>query len=258
MKRPLKRQRHPKLVVYTAITGSYDILSPPPSHWLGLADFVAFVDAGGEGNGWTTRPIHRAFEDPCRNAKIHKLLPHIYFPGYAYSLWLDGNVSITCLGSPWDLIAEYLEFDDLAVYRHRYRKCAYKEAFACIESQKDSVELIKRQMTKYWDEGYPMNHGLAECPVILRRHSAKTRKFNEAWYAEICSHSRRDQLSFNYTAARLGFNFRYFKGEMSKGTDPMFTWTAPHRSNLADSRDIVQMPGESGDPIGVEHAGGDH
>lgn len=34
--------------------------------------------------------------------------------------------------------------------------------------------------------------------VLLVRHNAATRRFNKAWWGELCRHSLRDQLSFNY------------------------------------------------------------
>jgi hypothetical protein len=39
-------------------------------------------------------------------------------------------------------------------------------------------------------------------------------QFNEAWYAEIRRHSRRDQLSFDYMAQKLGLKYNVFPGTL--------------------------------------------
>ena len=52
--------------------------------------------------------------------------------------------------------------------------------------------------------------GLVEAPVILRRHTAAIRALNEAWWAELVRGSRRDQLSFNYVAWKLGLSHAKF------------------------------------------------
>jgi len=196
-----------KMVVYTAITSGYDVLKDPPPHWRATADFVAFLSTEFANTQWVYRPIYKRFRDPCRNAKIHKILAHKYFPQAEYSLWIDGTISII---SPLPLnewVERYLKNHDLAVFRHWHRNCAYEEAKKCMLGQLDDPQIIERQMQKYFDNGYPRANGLAECSVLLRRHTSRIKRFNEKWWDEIRQHSRRDQLSFNYVADRLGVTY---------------------------------------------------
>jgi len=212
-------------VVYTAISNGYDSLKCPPKLWMPDADFVAFLDKPQDAPGWNLQPLYRRFHDPCRNAKIHKLLPHRYFPDAHYSLWIDGSVEIVSL-LPLALWPDkYLRRHDLVVFKHRSRRCAYDEAAVCLDGNRDSSAVINRQMNKYCSEGYPPRNGLAECTVLFRRHTSKIERFNEAWYAEIKAYSRRDQLSFNYTARKVGLKFNYFPGNMLN--NPHFNWL-PH------------------------------
>lgn len=207
------------LVVYTAITQGYDALRPPPVLWQAEADFVAFLDQPPATAGWQYRPIYKRFQDPCRNAKIHKILPHKYFPQAEYSLWIDGTISIK---SPLAISLwadKFLRHHDLAIFKHRYRDCLYDEAAACLALKLDSPTLINRQMQRYFREGYPPKNGLAECMVLFRRHTKKMQQFDEAWYHEIHSGSRRDQLSFNYVAHKLGFKYQQLPG---------LIWDNPH------------------------------
>jgi hypothetical protein len=119
-------------------------------------------------------------------------------------------------------IDEYLGENDLAVCKHWLRDCVYQEGFTCLKWGWDSSKLIKRQMQKYHDDGYPAHNGLAECTVILRRHTKAVQKFNEAWYREITVGSRRDQLSFNYVAHKLGFKYSHLPGTIHN--NPHFRW----------------------------------
>jgi hypothetical protein len=165
---------------------------------------------------WHVKPLHREFDDPCRNAKIHKILPHLYFPKAKYSLWIDGSIQIKFQGSLEELAEIYLQERDIAVFPHRTRSCAYDEAESCIKQAKDDPAVIYRQMMHYKYDNYPFSQGLAECSVILRRHTEKVRLFNEVWWNEIKTHSRRDQLSFNYVLWKLSLRYAVFPGTLAE------------------------------------------
>jgi hypothetical protein len=216
-----------KIIIYTAITEGYDKLNPVPEAWRGQARFVAFLGRPQRVAGWEIQPIYRRFRDPCRNAKIHKILSHVYFPDAEYTLWVDGSVKIKST-LPIDLWSgKFLRNHDLAVFKHRQRDCVYAEALANINSGRDNINVISRQMEKYFDEGYPSRSGLAECTVLFRRHSRLVKWFNEKWYAEIKTYSRRDQLSFNYVAHKVGLKYKHLPGIMTDNAH--FAWL-PHAS----------------------------
>jgi hypothetical protein len=218
------------IVVYTAITQGYDTLKPYPASWQLEADFVAFLDDFPTGSEWKIQPLCRQFRDPCRNAKIYKMLPHEFFPNASYSLWIDGSVQIVSKLSLQSLIENYLSQNDLAVFKHRRRNCPYKEGAYCILQGLDSEELIKSQLNKYRRLGYPQDNGLAECTVLLRRHTPIVKSFNEMWHREILAHSRRDQLSFNFVTHSLGLKYAHFHGDISK--NPHFKWLQNKSSRL--------------------------
>lgn len=210
-----------KFIVYTAISKGYDTLKPPPALWRDDATFIAFLEDSQSANGWEKQPIYRRFRDPCRNAKIHKILSHRYFPNAEYSLWIDGSIEVKSAIPLNRWADEYLGNHDLAVFKHCMRDCLYEEGAACMQWGFDSSDVINRQMQKYHNEGYPPNNGLAECTVLFRRHTRQIRRFNETWYAEIQAHSRRDQLSFNYVAHRLGVKYNLLPGNVTN--NPHFT-----------------------------------
>lgn len=206
--------------MYTAIAGGYDRLKPQRREARTGADFVAFLEAPRPSRAWLTRKIHAGFPDPALNAKIHKILPHRYFPQARYSLWIDGSVTIRFPHSIQRLIDLYLADCDLVVFQHSSRICLYQEADVCLRRRLDDPALILRQVARYTREGYPPNAGLAECTVVLRRHTPAVEAFNEAWWDEIVQSSRRDQLSFPYVAAKVGLRYGTFPGTLKD--NPLF------------------------------------
>jgi len=134
------------------------------------------------------------FTSPILKAKIYKVLPH-KFLDTEYSIWVDGNVFPK---QPEDWYYGFLKHHDIAVLEHPKHNCVYKEAELCKQMKVGNQDKIKEQIDKYKKEAYPENHGLGQCCMLIRRHTPEQNRLNEAWWAEICRHSWRDQISFPY------------------------------------------------------------
>lgn len=197
-------------VTYTAIVGGKDTLKES-QNTTGDVKFHAFVHPTQESKTWTVEEALLDHEDPNRCAKKYKVLAHKYFPHAEYSLWIDGS---TTLLSPMDeLIDLYLKDNDIALHKHYMRDCAYDEAVTCGAMGLDNPDIITAQMARYYvREGYPAHNGLAECTIILRRHTPIIQALNELWWKEISEGSRRDQLSFNYCCWKLGVEYAKMQG----------------------------------------------
>ena len=134
------------------------------------------------------------FTTPRMEAKIYKILFHKFIKE-EYSIWIDGNVFLKFQEDYYyKLLGDY----DIAVKQHPGWNCLYEEAKQCKLQKKDKFSLIDKQIEKYRNEGYPENAGLAECQMIIRRNTPEVRRLCEAWWAEICANSSRDQISFPY------------------------------------------------------------
>lgn len=211
-----------KKVIYTTIFGGYDNLVEPhfvPDGW----DFVCFTDDDIESDVWNIVKVKTFYNDNTRNAKQFKVLPHRHLSEYDYSIFIDGNMTIR--NNPDELIKNYLNTSNIAFFDHNKnlldpRDCIYKEAEVIFEfgkrngNYKDNPVLIRNQIQKYFDKGYPKNNGLITGMVILRRHNEKDCiRAMEDWWTEIKYNSRRDQLSFNYVAWKNNTNFNYLPGD---------------------------------------------
>ncbi len=223
-------------VIYTAIFGGYDDVVEPtfkPDGW----DFVCFTDTDLKSDFWEIRKVLPLYKDSTRNARRYKVLPHHWFPKHEISCWIDGNAQVR---NDINELLDYIQDCHFATFDHSQchldpRGCVYDEANAIISAgnrntqnrpnevpfdnpfhhYQDDPNLILNQMKKYQSDNYPSKHGLLSSMVLLRRHNENDCvKVMEDWWTEIKYGSKRDQLSFNYSAWKNDFKFNYFKGDV--------------------------------------------
>lgn len=196
-----------KVVVYTAIVNNYNPLRNP-AHIDPEIDYVCFTDqpkwfALTNNTIWKGRPFPKSDLDPTRINRQVKLLPHQFFPEYDYSIYVDGSINI--VGPIQPLLAEY-DYPKMLCHKHPKRNCIYEEGQVCIGLKKETPEAITRQLEQYRSEGFPGHHGMIEASVLIRRHNdPEIVKLMEAWWHELRTQSRRDQISFPYVAWRRHF-----------------------------------------------------
>ena len=209
-------------IIYTAIAGGYDNLKSPriggggldhPRTRLAFVDNPVLCDAV-DRPGWQVRQMESICMDPLMQAKRYKILAHRVLPAdTGYSLWVDGKLEISDRLDVDGWAAEHLGDRDIALFRHPSRSCLYREAYVCARKLVDDWTVIARQVNGYRREGYPRDNGLAECSVILRRHTPDMSRLEEAWWTEVTNGSRRDQLSFDYVCWKLGIRYATLPGD---------------------------------------------
>ena len=80
---------------------------------------------------------------------------------------------------------------------------------------KDNMDIIHAQVDRYRKEGYPENNGLARTTVMFMRHNKDDVKQQmNTWWEEMKYGSRRDQISFNYSAWKNDFEFSYIQEDI--------------------------------------------
>ncbi len=214
---------HRRFTLYTAITEGYDTLKPQPAEALSGIRQVAFLDKATAGSyedhsrGWPVAAMSHSDSDPHRAARFPKINAHLALPGNDYSLWVDASIGIVSPIPLTQFIDLFLQDCDICLFRHYARNSIYEEAEACKAYGLDRVDVIDAQMARYRTEGLPGDAGLIEAPVILRRHTDAIRRLNESWWGEVVRGSRRDQLSFNYVAWKLGLRYATFPLSLATG-----------------------------------------
>tara|TARA_R110001606_G_scaffold99237_1_gene219040 strand:+ start:7259 stop:8911 length:1653 start_codon:yes stop_codon:yes gene_type:complete len=211
-----------KKVVYTAIFGGYDTLLDPKSVLPGV-DYICYTDSNITSDIWQIKKVPAMYGDSTRCARKYKLLPHRYLKEYDVSLWVDGNINIH--GNIDDFIESNLRLSNIAVYDHMQcfdkRNCIYQEAQAIFYfgnkngNFKDNPVTIQKQMERYLTDSYPEQNGLISSGVILRKHnSTDVIDCMEHWWNEVKYGSKRDQLSFNYSAWKTELKYTWIHGDI--------------------------------------------
>lgn len=189
----LNRKPSARYVIYSVVIGGYDDLKPP-AFPVPNCDFVLFSDQPLKVAHWKVLPLNYLHREPARAARFVKLHPHLYFPDYTHSIWLDANIGVRGdIGALLDALG-----DDgfMAAFEHPLRDCVYEEGAECIERRKDHEDVIVRHLHRYREKGVPEGIGLWETNVLVRRHNDPACiEMMSRWWQEIQMGSRRDQLA---------------------------------------------------------------
>lgn len=196
-----------KGVIYTVITGDYDVLREP-EYIDETYDYICFTDNKNlRSEVWDIRYLgNREGLDAARLSRQPKILCHKFLTEYDYSIYVDGKIQI--IGNLQEYNQRYSKGSPMLCFPHFARECAYEESNACIRSGADSEDVIRKQMDGYRIEGYPVGNGLIDAACMVRRHDdTLLQKVMECWWEEVLLKSRRDQLSIGYACWRYHFHY---------------------------------------------------
>jgi hypothetical protein len=211
-----------KIAVYTCITQGYDTMKIPLSVDNRLAYFCFTDSPESVLPPWEFRPIGLKDLSPKDQNRYIKMHPHEFLPDYDVTVYVDGNIQI--IGDLSALVDSLQhEPEDIFMFKHPWRNCIYPEAASCAHLSFDWIWKIASQMRRYSKSGYPVENGLFEASVIIRKDSNRLHRLMNAWWSEYSSGVKRDQLSLTYVAWLLGIplgslgdndpriNHRYFR-----------------------------------------------
>jgi len=231
---------NPRVIVYTAITGSYETLRNPDVIDPKIT-YACFTDTPIWSNitnstVWKICKTPRSTLDTTRKARQIKTQPHVFLDNNAfdYSVWIDGNVNIT--GDIFKLIESLGDFQ-FAGFKHYIRNCLYSEAETCIVENKDDPQIITAQTTQYKNEGFPADNGLLETNVLIRKHNdPEINHLMDLWWEQIRTHSKRDQLSLTYACWKQGITPTLMGEQNTRGNSPYFQTRAGWRTQSDQSK----------------------
>lgn len=201
------------LVVYTSIVGNFDTLLQPIVADDSV-DYICFVEKGSLNEShigyWKIREIPYNNDDDRILSRYPKLNPHLLLYDYEYSLWIDGNVSIAS-NELYKIIRCKIKSNIIySGVNHWGRDCAFEDAFACINLEKESVENVLSILKILKKEKLPRHFGMYENNVILRKHNDPVIvDFDNQWWSYYLKYSHRDQLSHSLCYMKSGLKFDY-------------------------------------------------
>ena len=187
-----------RIAVYTALFGAYDSLREPVCHPDNVDYYILTDQELPAESCWNPLDIRECIPEQYRRDSVManrwcKMHPHLLFPEYNYSVYVDSNFLITS-----DLTALVNQMNDypVAMFHHKERNCVYDEITTCIEKKKDSKDRLLAHKKVLQKKRIPKQFGLLEAPIIVRRHHEKRsiQLMNE-WWRAFCRGCRRDQIA---------------------------------------------------------------
>lgn len=232
-------------VVYTALLGRHEALAEQPAARTSDIPFVCFTDDPDlRSDTWDVRLVTPAFEmDPVRSARTLKITGHPDLAGYDETLWIDARVRLTA--DPAVVLDQWLAEDDLATARHSYRPDVVTEFQEVLLAGLDESARLYEQLTHY----SLVAPALLEAPVpwtalVARRRTPEVERAMAEWLLHVVRYSRRDQLSFVHTLARVGLEPRLV--DLDNHRSDIHDWlgveSRSSRHHLFATSDSLQPP----------------
>ncbi|SEK63735.1 Protein of unknown function [Butyrivibrio sp. ob235] len=195
-----------RIAIYSCVTGKYDSIQKPIILPDNCDFYMVTDDPESVENCWNYIDVDEIVPDKSMSPKdknrFVKMHPDYVFKDYKYSIYIDGNIK------PISDFTKYINMVGqcgIATFMHPHNRCVYKECRTVLENKKASREEIDKHLQFFKKEGMPKNFGFADCGLIVRRHNDKMcRTFMDEWWEQYCQYSKRDQISFAYTAFKQG------------------------------------------------------
>ncbi|MFW5872846.1 MAG: glycosyltransferase domain-containing protein, partial [bacterium] len=184
--------------IYTCISHDYDSLKEP-IHENPLFDFYVFSDKEQRSDIWNFVPFDECERNDNITAKKPKILPHLYFPHYSHTIFIDANIFIL---EKLNFYIEKLLQSNSAIgqFMHRDRDSIFDEAQYCSQKNKCVLSSALTQISRYKKEGFN-DSMLPECNFLVRNHNDENlMRSATLWWNEVCANKDvdRDQISYPY------------------------------------------------------------
>lgn len=181
-------------------------------------------------SAWCHLPLPYDAGNGSASNRYVKMHPHLLFPDYDISVYIDGNIQLVSAVTP--IVLDSMRKADMALYQHPFRSCIYEEAAECTLLGHDWSWRISAQMRRYRLDGFPSEWGLFEGNVIVRKHrQPDIVRLMGKWWEEYRRYVRRDQLSLTYLAWKHSVPILNLGLSDPRGARKVFSLQKTHTDN---------------------------
>lgn len=212
------------VVLYTCVVNNRD--RPKIIEYKDDFEYILFSDKNYKDTDWNVMPLVWSHVDPVRTARFHKHNPFKIFPHAEYVIWLDAT------HWPYKSLKILLKDFDISCMKHVLRNNITEEAEVCLKNQMDKEELIRGQLEFYKKSGFLDNMGLFSTSCVISKNTINSQKFHNLWWDEICSWSKRDQISLPYCLWKLPIKFEVIPGFCRLGPNDFFKMISHYKTNI--------------------------
>ena len=182
----IKKERKPKVVIYSCLIGNYDNISSFEKQ-KGF-DYFLFTDQKIENTNWTILPIPKYVEkfkiSNVKKQRFIKIHPHIFFKKYDLSLYIDANYVIK--GDLKDFLINTLNpIDNIYISHLQFGRTLELSIKSAIRNKLDKLEVLNNTFKRY-DYKILKEQGIVNSGLIIRKHNnIDCVKLMEEWWKEI-------------------------------------------------------------------------
>lgn len=214
-----------RFVVYTVLTGGYDIIQQP-TVVDDKFDYILFTDDkhSEEVGVWQVRSFEYKNSDKTKESRYPKMHPEKLLADYEAWLYIDANVQITGQEIYNKCLDLYSRGIDWGAYKMFNRDCIYEESLVVLINQFERIKNVFVWCNILRQERYPRYNGLYINNVIFRIHNERVRCVDELWWDLYNKYSRRDQLFLPYVfwkIADIKFDWLLPPGENAWATSSL-------------------------------------
>ena len=227
------------LIVYTSLIGENEGLNSQPLFNSSNLRHVCLTDDENlTSDDWEIILVDRIIpQDSYRSQRHFKIRPHIIFPNYKYSLYLDNTVVLRkrteelinmILNSlfilkdePFFCLPYHSQFDLISEFN------------ACCNNNLDDQTRIYEQLNHYINtNSRDLKRKAYWGAILLRSHNKEEIvKLSETWFSHVCRYYRRDQLSIIHASSQLNISLKGFELQNSSSEYHYWPVTRNSRSN---------------------------
>lgn len=203
-----------KIAVITGLAGmgTATIRDPSNGGFAGI-DYYAFSDRQLDTKVWQPRSLYNFSTDTKwasrRNAKLAKVLGWLLVPGYDYYIWHDNYCDLQM--DPGQLVEQYLNNYDIALFKHPARDCSYLEAYE-IAKEADIHENALGAVNFLIANQWPEHSGLFELSSFVYANNTRVQQAFLCWWELLCKYTSRDQVLFPYVVKQHQIRYNYLPG----------------------------------------------
>ncbi len=216
------------MVVYTVLVGDKEALNDPLRIIGNNAetdlriDYVCFTDNDAlTSPTWQMRKLEHPLMPPERLSRLPKAQPHLFFPNYEHSLYIDNTVVFKRLPRRSDIRKSIFR-----AFRHPWRSHPVDEADIIVKSGLDTSTPVADQLRFYTRrKAFDGIDTLTTGTALLRKHgNLLVKRFGELWWEQVLLFSKRDQISLDVCAKAADCPIDHFDGD--KRNNDFIFWPA--------------------------------
>ena len=187
-----------KIAVYMAEFGEYDEIMEPVIRPDNIDYYLLTDRSVSENSTWKWLDPSACIpgeyrKNPVLANRWCKMHPHVLFPQYRYSVYIDSN---TLIVSDFTALINRMGDYPVSMFQHKNRDCVYDEIEACLIKKKAARKKLIKHRDLLKAHGVPHQYGLAEATVIARRHMEQACiSMMQDWWQAFLSGSGRDQIT---------------------------------------------------------------